>query len=48
MLSAELGDAMLRMQGPFACRDLDAHLELLSDVVEVVDRFSVLTYMGAV
>lgn len=48
MLPAELGDALLRMQDRFACRDLDAHLELLSDVVEVVECFSVLTYTGPV
>ena len=39
-------DASLRTDGPFAYRDLDECLDLISDYVEVVDRFGVVGYMG--
>ncbi len=39
-------DASLRTDGPFAYRDLDECLELISDYVTVKDRFAVIGYMG--
>jgi RNA-splicing ligase RtcB len=39
-------DASLRTDGPFAYRDLDECLSLISDYAEVVERFGVVGYMG--
>ncbi len=39
-------DSSLRTDGPFAYRDLDECLELIKNYVEVVERFSVIGYMG--
>jgi RNA-splicing ligase RtcB len=39
-------DASLRTDGPFAYRDLDACLQLISGYVDVVARFGVIGYMG--
>ena len=39
-------DASLRTDGPFAYRDLDECLGLISEYVKVVERFGVIGYMG--
>jgi hypothetical protein len=39
-------DASLRTDGPFAYRDLDECLKLISEYIEVVERFGVVGYMG--
>jgi RNA-splicing ligase RtcB len=39
-------DASLRTEGPYAYRELDDCLALISDYVEVVARFAVVAYMG--
>jgi RNA-splicing ligase RtcB len=39
-------DTSLRTDGPFAYRDLDECLELISEYIEVVARFGVIGYMG--
>jgi RNA-splicing ligase RtcB len=39
-------DSSLRTDGPFAYRDLDDCLGLISEYIEVVERFGVVGYMG--
>jgi hypothetical protein len=39
-------DASLATEGPYAYRELDACLQLLKDYVIILDRFSVIAYMG--
>jgi RNA-splicing ligase RtcB len=39
-------DSSLRTDGPFAYRDLDECLGLISEYIEVVERFGVVGYMG--
>lgn len=39
-------DSSLRTDGPFAYRDLDECLMLISEYIDVVSRFSVVGYMG--
>jgi RNA-splicing ligase RtcB len=39
-------DSSLRTDGPFAYRDLDDCLDLISEYIEVVERFGVVGYMG--
>ncbi|HEY2859117.1 MAG TPA: RtcB family protein [Terracidiphilus sp.] len=39
-------DSSLRTDGPFAYRDLDECLALISDYIDEVSRFSVIGYMG--
>ena len=46
LLASGIVDSSLRTEGPFAYRDLDVCLELLSGFVEIVERFSVVAYMG--
>jgi RNA-splicing ligase RtcB len=46
MLPSGIEDSSLRTDGPFAYRDLDACLELLTGFAEVVERFAVVAYMG--
>jgi RNA-splicing ligase RtcB len=46
LIPAGIDDASLRTDGPFAYRDLDECLELISDYIEVVARFGVIGYMG--
>lgn len=46
LLPSGIEDSSLRSEGPFAYRDLDACLELLSGYVNVVERFAVVGYMG--
>jgi len=41
-----IADSSLRTDGPFAYRDLDECLALISEYVEVVSRFTVVGYMG--
>jgi RNA-splicing ligase RtcB len=41
-----LADASLRTEGPYAYRDLDDCLALISDLVVVESRFIVVAYMG--
>jgi RNA-splicing ligase RtcB len=41
-----VADSSLRTDGPFAYRDLDECLKLISDYVEVVSRFALVGYMG--
>lgn len=46
MIPSGIANSSLRTDGPFAYRDLNACLELLSGYVELVERFSVVAYMG--
>lgn len=46
MIPDSITDASLRTDGPYAYRDLDDCLMLLDDYVEVVERMSVVAYMG--
>ena len=46
LLPSDLEDASLRTEGPYAYRDLDECLALISGYVEEVARFGVLAYMG--
>ena len=46
MLPAGLQNASLRTDGPFAYRDLDECMQLVSEYIEEVERFSVVGYMG--
>jgi RNA-splicing ligase RtcB len=46
LIPAGVEDASLRTDGPFAYRDLDECLGLISSYVEVVARFGVIGYMG--
>ena len=46
LLPSFLSDASLTTEGPFAYRDLDACMELISGLVEEVERFSVIAYAG--
>jgi len=46
MLPSGIQDSSLRTDGPFAYRDLDACLDLLTGFAEVVERFAVVAYMG--
>ncbi len=46
LVPSGLEDASLRTDGPFAYRDLDECLTLISEYVEVEERFGVIGYMG--
>ena len=46
LMPSGLDDSSLRTEGPYAYRDLDDCLAVLTDYVEVVDRFAVIGYMG--
>lgn len=46
LLPSGLEDASLRTEGPYAYRDLDECLALISGYVEPVTRFAVVGYMG--
>ena len=46
LIPAGVNDSSLRTDGPFAYRDLDECLALISDYVEPVTRYSVIAYMG--
>ena len=46
LIPSGVEDASLRTDGPFAYRDLDECLSLISEYVEVVERFGVVGYMG--
>jgi len=46
LLPDGIDDTSLRTDGPFAYRDLDECLDLLSGYIEVVARFGVIGYMG--
>ncbi len=46
MIPTGIDDASLRTEGPFAYRDLDACLALLTGYVELVERFAVIAYIG--
>ncbi len=46
LIPSGVDDASLRTDGPFAYRDLDECLDLISDYIEVVARFGVIGYMG--
>ena len=39
-------DSSLRTDGPFAYRDLDECLDLIHEYVDVIERFTVVGYMG--
>ena len=39
-------DASLRGEGPYAYRDLDDCLDLISEYIEMVERFEVIGYLG--
>jgi RNA-splicing ligase RtcB len=39
-------NSSLRTDGPFAYRDLDECLELISDYIDIEARFAVIGYMG--
>ncbi len=46
MIPESIADASLRTDGPYAYRDLDACLALLTGHVDEVERFAVVAYMG--
>ncbi|MCA9149209.1 MAG: RtcB family protein [Planctomycetales bacterium] len=46
MMPTGVQDSSLRTDGPFAYRDLDECMALISDYVEPVTRFGVIGYMG--
>ena len=46
MIPSGIQNSSLRTEGPFAYRDLDACLELMTGYVELVERFAVVAYMG--
>mgnify|MGYP006273680595 CR=1 FL=1 len=46
LIPDRVSNASLRTDGPFAYRDLDDCLALLDPYIEVVERFSVIGYMG--
>ncbi len=46
LIPGRVQDASLRTDGPFAYRDLDDCLALLTGYIEEVERFSVVAYMG--
>jgi RNA-splicing ligase RtcB len=46
LIPSGVEDASLRTDGPFAYRDLDDCLSLISEYIDVVERFSVVGYMG--
>ncbi len=46
LMPTGLDTSSLRSEGPYAYRDLDACLSLLSGYVELVERFAVIAYMG--
>ena len=46
LLPSGIKDSSLRTDGPFAYRDLDVCLDLLTGFAEVVERFAVVAYMG--
>jgi len=46
LLPDGLADSSLRTEGPFAYRDLDPCLELLDGFVTLIERYSVIGYMG--
>jgi RNA-splicing ligase RtcB len=46
LMPSFLDNASLRTEGPYAYRNLDDCLSLISDFVKEVDRFSVVGYMG--
>jgi RNA-splicing ligase RtcB len=46
MIPERVDNASLRTEGPFAYRDLDDCLKLLSGYVDLIERFAVIGYMG--
>jgi len=46
LLPSSLSNASLTTEGPFAYREIDACMELVSDFVEEEERFSVIAYAG--
>ena len=46
LMPSFLDTSSLRTEGPYAYRDLDACLTLLESVVEPINRFAVVAYMG--
>jgi RNA-splicing ligase RtcB len=46
LLPSALEDASLRTEGPYAYRDLDECLNLITGYVEEITRFGVVAYMG--
>jgi len=46
LIPTGVNDASLRTDGPYAYRDLDECLSLIESHAEVVERFSVVAYMG--
>ena len=46
LIPSGIEDASLRTDDPFAYRDLDECLQLITDYVEVITRFAAIGYMG--
>jgi len=46
LMPTRLSDASLRTEGPFAYRDLDDCLALVDGIVEEIERYQVVAYMG--
>ena len=46
VIPTDIDNSSLRTEGPFAYRDLDACLKLLTGYVELIERFAVVAYMG--
>ena len=46
MMPTGMLDSSIKTEGPYAYRDLDDCLSLISDYVDIVERYSVVAYMG--
>jgi RNA-splicing ligase RtcB len=46
LIASGIEDASLRMDGPFAYRNLDECMALIQDYIDVIQRFAVIGYMG--